>query len=185
MAAASDRDVWVGGLDARSNAFVEHWNGRAWRRVAIAGDPSLLLEDLDATPSGDAWLTGITPFLEDDRNAGVVQRWDGTSWQALGDPSLANPYGLGDIDYPAVSAVEGDRAWVAGWGSDPDTDVDMPLTLITGGQGTLMPTLPLGADTDFFDIDALNATSAWVVGARVQEFPTLTFFPIAERIDCT
>jgi hypothetical protein len=189
LAVVGDRDVWVAGLTAPSAPLVLHWNGRDWRRVPfpLPGAETFLPEDLDVTPQGTAWLAGERP-AEHLWTSALAARWDGTRWSIVYDALLAEPYASDGSDLTAISAADGDRAWLGGdaFESLPGNEFRaFPLTLLLDAQKPMlmMPPLPLViADTFLDDVAAVDATTAWVVGGSVEDDGTDT--PFIERVEC-
>lgn len=92
-------------------AVVRHWNGTAWRTVAVpVGTPVTI----DAVAPDDIWALGVSQnTVHRVHQATVAMHWDGTTWSAPRLPTFP-PVQSG---YPwvatAISAAGPQDAWVA------------------------------------------------------------------------
>ncbi len=105
VSARGPRDVWTVGsvrsIATRPAAL--HWDGERWANVPtarVAGDDAALL-GVAVAGARDAWAVGSAG------GTGLIERWDGTAWNAVPSPSLRN----GSLQ--AVSA-NGAEAWAVG-----------------------------------------------------------------------
>jgi len=92
VAAASSAQAWAVGSYPKAGAFeplLEHWNGAAWRQVAIPALPADAtggqLAGIAMAPRGRAWavgdcFTGIGAFT-------LILDWNGRSWQQIPSPN--------------------------------------------------------------------------------------------------
>jgi hypothetical protein len=91
--------------------LVEHWDGRAWRRVpsparAAAGE----LSSVTGTPSCGVWAAGDTGTrYGSGPSATLAVRWNGTGWNWVPSPS---PGGYTAFDGVAVASRC--RPWAVG-----------------------------------------------------------------------
>jgi hypothetical protein len=77
--ALSKNNVWaVGGtrLDRQIHAYVIHWDGSQWSRVASpTQSPGASLYGVGGTSPGNAWALGTKDYART-----LIQRWNGKSW---------------------------------------------------------------------------------------------------------
>jgi hypothetical protein len=92
---SSDNDVWAAGNDGN----MLHWNGKAWRRIAVPTGNDLL--GIWGASDKDVWAVG---------EAGIVIHWDGTAWTRVTSP-VPDSAALNDIWGSSASNIwaVGDR----------------------------------------------------------------------------
>ena len=165
ISALSDHDVWVGGDDAyvgekgelHTRPLLLHWDGRRWQHMQIPADPELEILAIDARGVDQVWITGYRAD-QDDRWTGVVEEWDGSTWHDLDQPKIVAPYGVaGQVSYTTISAVDAQSAWVGGDAGD------VPLTILASARESIMPPEPSPLSAVVYDIDAVDAKTAWAV----------------------
>jgi hypothetical protein len=170
LSAISDRDVWLGGNDA-AGPLVMHWDGRSWQHVQAPADPGLVILAIDAKSDDQVWIAGYHAD-ENDHWTGVVEEWDGSTWHDLDQPQIADPYGVDDqVSYTAISAVDAKSAWVGGGAGE------VPLTILASAPGSIMPPEPRPLSAVIYDIDAVDATTAWAVAFDSKS-------SVVERVQC-
>jgi hypothetical protein len=86
MAALSASDQWAVGVWGKS-ALVMHGNGSRWSRVTVPGQAGAELFQVAGTSPGNVWAFGN----RDDATAGVILRYNGTSWQSVPPPAGVVP----------------------------------------------------------------------------------------------
>jgi hypothetical protein len=86
MAALSGSDQWAVGVWGNS-ALVMHGNGSRWSRVTVPGQAGAELIQVAATSPGNVWAFGN----RDDGSAGMILRYDGSSWQSVPPPAGVVP----------------------------------------------------------------------------------------------
>src|SRR6202050_2360792 len=72
----SDADAGIGGA-----ALAEHWNGRAWRQVAVPRGGAGL-EGVAGLSAPRVWAVGARPAP-----SAFILRWNGRTWQRASAPS--------------------------------------------------------------------------------------------------
>ncbi|WP_433273783.1 hypothetical protein ACQPZF_19975 [Actinosynnema sp. CS-041913] len=116
------------------------WVDGAWRRVPFAGRPGAVTTvravEVDPLDGERAWAAGVETVPGTPWRRGVVQRWDGSHWQAV-------PVPTGLLD--ASSELTAVLPWVAGevlaFGVDHDRSGDRVLVLRYDGRTwTRVPT---------------------------------------------
>lgn len=95
LVAISQDDVWaVVYDDIGGGSSKVHWDGSTWTQVGKV-EPDIVLSYLDADRADDVWALSTS---------GVVERWDGQSWQRMFD----------DPRYASLAVVSPDDVWIAG-----------------------------------------------------------------------
>lgn len=114
-------DVWVvGDNDPGSTGthgtaiFTEHWDGHAWRTTPAAvpsGVMSANLLGVSALSPRDAWAVGAQQVLrgQESIEEGIIEHWDGKTWQAVKLPVEADEAYL-----PSITATGPDDVWAVG-----------------------------------------------------------------------
>jgi hypothetical protein len=107
----SPHDVWAAGwaditdstttepgggapVQSRSEALIEHWDGRTWQQIAVPGAADFQPSTVLARGPHDVWAAG---YAGDDQP--VVEHWDGHAWSQATLP-VSGLYG--EIDQIAV-----------------------------------------------------------------------------------
>jgi hypothetical protein len=185
VSAAAPDDAWAAGLysvydtvshTSQSSPLAEHWNGRAWTRVAAAqpgagnGSPSPLAEfSAVTTVSGrDAWAVGSdevqsTP-VPNERQVPLAEHWNGSAWQVSPTPDDGNA----DQLY-AVSAAGPDDVWAVGRYGNPGKTLTEHWNGVTW---TIVPSPSPGrvdgkADGVLLGVAVVSPRDAWAVGSYV------------------
>jgi hypothetical protein len=116
----STKDVWAVGWtstrDDTSRTLIEHWDGSRWSIVSSPnpGSGANSLFGVDATSGTDVWTVGSYS----DETGGfrsLVERWDGSTWQAAPAASAGPVASL----LSGVTTTDGSAVWVVGTSVDP------------------------------------------------------------------
>lgn len=94
--------------------LVEHWNGRAWKKVPTptpAGSTQAELLGVSAISSHDIWAVG-TYFRGGEYT--LVEHWDGTDWSQVRSPSPGRNGTEANASLVSVAAVSPTDAWAVG-----------------------------------------------------------------------
>jgi hypothetical protein len=130
--AVSADNVWAAGQALTGSGpdqpLVEHWDGRSWSVVTIAGAGSqdLLLDAVTTGPGGQVWTAGEADSPDGGGQPLIEHFTPGEGWQVAHVPALpgganwGNLYGL---------AVNDGTAWAVGTYVDPGTDNNNELVL--------------------------------------------------------
>jgi len=150
ITAVSARDLWAVGI-AADEPLVVHFDGKAWRRVAIPAvpGPQRVLNGVSAVSADDIWAVGSTG------NKTLTEHWNGTTWRQVPSPSPGPHPAL-----EAVAAISAGDVWATG----------------TTGRGTLIlhwngtawqrtPSLPGGHAAQLVAVSGTSASNVWAVGA--------------------
>ncbi len=108
------------GAKRKLGAWIEHWNGRAWRRVVVPEAVAKLLpaDGIGATSADDLWL-----FVP-----GKAAHWNGKHWGIMKIPSWVVMINRGGTISLTVSDFGPTDLWV-----------------ISGGAGSFKPFVPFAA----------------------------------------
>jgi hypothetical protein len=140
--------------------LIEHWNGTAWRSVAIPKHLNGFIAGVAATSATNAWAVGGGQTFS---GPPFILHWNGTAWRSVAIPG-PGPNDLTRI-LTGVAATSSRNAWAVGFSSDTDNGPDHTLTLHWNGTAWKRVKSP-----DPFGWSVLNgvaATStrnAWAVG---------------------
>jgi hypothetical protein len=146
IAAFAANDVWVVGSE-RNRPLIEHWDGRAWERIAGAV-PRGRLEDVAGSAATDVWAVGSRLGIGG-RRVPEVEHWDGGEWKATPAPSVR-------VGLRAVSAASPTEAWVLGKGNR--------LARWDGTSWRVTPIRGLGPGDLLTDVSADSSGDVWSVG---------------------
>jgi len=170
VTALTTGNVWAVGAYAGSAmgvTLVEHWDGTQWTVVPSPNvDPSTeanVLSGLAARAANDLWAVGFTaPSSEITVNArGLVEHWDGVSWQIV--PS-ANAVNRGTYLAMGATAAPND-VWAVGssYGSD---FLGQTFTEHWDGVSWQQMASPNPADSNSLGgVVAIGPADVWAVGS--------------------
>jgi hypothetical protein len=171
--ATSPQNAWAVGLYVsappgfHAHALTEHWNGRAWTRVAApapAGQTDIQLNGVAATSSSNAWAVGFF-----DTSGGlartVIEHWNGRAWKIQPSP---NPGSNSDF-LQSVTALSATDAWAVGDYSNSETT---EFTLVEHWNGTTWTRVPSpnpgGRNSaGLTGVAAVTPASIWAVGSTI------------------
>ena len=93
VGATSPSDAWVVGgviVNDAFHAFVSHWTGVSWHRVAVPAYPGeVILQDIAVNSLSDAWVVGrwFASTPAGSRRGAVIIHWNGTTWTRVAAPA--------------------------------------------------------------------------------------------------
>lgn len=181
VTALSSTDVWAVGYDVfygGQQSLALHWDGTAWSVIPTPtitqglGNPADdALNSITAISSHDIWAAGSFNY----GNQGLIEHWDGTSWNVVTSPApstVSNLYTLNSIAADASGHV-----WAVG------EDLNAGLPLIEQWTGTswvivsspLPPTIGSGERSSLSGVTVVSGTSAWAVGSYGASTPSNTY----------
>jgi len=107
VAATSPTDAWAVGLGGRTGTgLIEHWNGRLWSPVPVAGaGQGTELHAVAALSATSAWAVGEADY----GRTVLILRWNGAQWLRLASPATGDNSQL--LGVAATSATD---AWAVG-----------------------------------------------------------------------
>lgn len=151
--ARSSHDAWAVGQFAYvgqpSRSVLLHWDGSSWTDAAPAGS-NLRVTAVYQESARSVWVTGLTPYVEDERQQTKVLHWNGISWTDVTGP-------VGGLWANAITGDGKGNVWVSG---DPygyeGTALYWRLRngVWTSVAGDAVP----GGQTQAYDIEALAPT---------------------------
>ena len=92
------------------SAISEVWDGTAWSPVTASGTGTVL-NGVSALSSTDAWAAGTTLAAGSAPDAALIERWNGTTWQAAAAPQVPGATGT---DLYGIDAVADNNVWAVG-----------------------------------------------------------------------
>ncbi len=136
------------------------------------------LSAVSALPATDAWAVGGN-FGEGGPSAGLIERWDGTSWQIVANPS---PDSLG-----GVAALSATNVWAVGSHGSVSSNQEMVVKTVilhwNGTQWSIVSSPNPTASNTLHSVAALAADDVWAAGEMVTGSQTSQ--PLIERWDGT
>jgi hypothetical protein len=151
VTAISSTDAWAVGGNGKPKAF--HWNGTGWTEASPAAS-SGTLGGVDALSSTNVWAVGSVGI-----GPPMVQRWNGSSWQAVSSPNP--PGGRGSLN--AVSALSSTDIWAVG--NTIDGSLVHPLIEHWNGSAwSIVPAPRTNDELSLADVTAFGANDVWAVG---------------------
>ncbi len=169
VAVWSASDAWAGGVRAACfNAYekplAEHWDGSAWREVALPaysnevnGFASIAIDPAQPT---DVWAAGTDGSYgtTSSREYGLAMHWNGKHWKSylLSGVDSTAPYQLYGITVTPTG-----HAWAVGTGGNNGHAV---IYYWNGSVWTRVPA-PSPANSSLFSVSAISDDDVWTVGA--------------------
>ena len=159
---------YASGPHEGGRAFVQRWNGVAWRSVAIAdlaGTYGELLA-VDVAAPDDIWAVGLT---RGSAPGGAPQplavHFDGDAWRRVPTPTIPGP----SASFADVHVVAPDDVWAVGTRQPPASQGIGDRTLIEHWNGTEWTVVP-SPETDeqvhyLSAVDGSGPDDVWAVGA--------------------
>jgi hypothetical protein len=157
----SSTDVWaVGDFFTQTNggAFILHWNGSAWSRVAGARGGIGGLQAVSAISPSDAWAVG---------GSNLIEHWDGHAWSVVAAPAT----GLHGGDLQGVTAISSTDVWAVGSSFDSKFRSHSVILHWDGTSWSVSPSPKTGPSSSLVGVSAASANDVWAVG---QDFPSST-----------
>ncbi len=149
-----------------SKTLIEHWNGRAWKRVpspspagSHGGDSSTLAAVAAARPSS-AWAVG-SYSRPGTYSKTLVMHWDGRAWKQVPSPDP----GRSGSSLNAVAITQSDGAWAVG--DAGGATVDHALIERWNGRAwkqVASPRPPRSRGSLLEGVTAAGSSNAWAVG---------------------
>ena len=161
-------DAWASGnafsARGRERALIEHWDGTAWRPVAL---PRPLphhqdsLEAIAGTSPANIWAVGS--FEDRGTLRGMAMHWNGITWRVLRMHSPPRQ----NVILNGLTVTPGSHAWATGYLSRNARDTG----LIEHWNGTSWRPAHLPIRAEFMDaIASTPQTGAWALGQGFGRF---------------
>ncbi len=176
VAAVSPRDAWAVGQflppGGRYHAFVEQWNGSAWREVPIPhpGGPRgyETLDAVSALSPRNVWAVG--DYQRGRLYHTLILHWNGSRWRRVPSPTLAPRH---ESLVKGVVVLGRNNAWAVG--SYPGKHADRPLTEHWDGHGWHVVTAPSTSSFNLLvAVSAASPTDVWAAGLDLGGIPAKT-----------
>ncbi|MEV5752669.1 hypothetical protein AB0L00_33055 [Actinoallomurus sp. NPDC052308] len=166
VAAGGPKDAWLigGTYDSRTQVaqgYVQRWNGRQWRRMALPrlGD-NWLLSGMAVRNSHDVWAAGTDFGNSQGREHLVLLHWNGRTWKRLKEPAIGDRW---TRRVAAVRALSANDVWVVGAGQAGSRGGSrLPIMLHWNGHKWSSTPVPDGSG-EINDV-VKNGRSVWAVG---------------------
>jgi alpha-tubulin suppressor-like RCC1 family protein len=180
VAAGSATDAWAVGasdaLSANSQPLAEHWDGHAWRTVAVpmpAGAAGAQLDGVDEVSSGDVWAVGnMTTSAGAERT--LIEHFDGTAWAVVPSPDPRTGPGASD-ELKGIGGTSAGDLWAVGEYSDGQ-NFNAMLFVHWDGTAWSFVKEPAALHNSAFGnaVTVLSPTDAWAVGENGLRTATLS-----------
>ncbi|WP_152563807.1 hypothetical protein [Actinomadura welshii] len=158
VTATSPRNAWtfVTG-DLHERIVAQHWNGRAWREVAVPAELPGEIREASATSASNAWAVGDSDSAS---RGSYALRWNGRKWV------VAQQRATGVVS--GVTAAGPNQAWVF---SDGRRDAGVGTWHFDGRRWTQVQ-LPYGIQ----QASAVSARDIWAVGNSAYSFKVIVHY---------
>jgi hypothetical protein len=167
VAATSASNAWAVGLigpgpgqPSSTIPLIEHWNGKAWRRVRFP-EPAAggQFAAVAASSASNVWAVGHTGATsEGDGQTTLIEHWNGKHWSVVPSPSPADVFSYLD----GVAVTGPDNAWADGVTNAGTVDSSL-IEHWNGKRWSVVPSPNPTGDTNLLSI-AASRTDAWAVG---------------------
>lgn len=167
VTALSARNIWAVGdwsyASGTGGALVEHWNGTAWKIIAVPTNRTFLLQSVSAVAANDIWATGER--MLNGHVATLALHWNGTAWRVVGTPNRGvakNNFLLG-----GVAAISSTNAWAVGSYNAGTEAAPSFRTLVLHWNGTRWSAVASpnrGQSNLYGGVSGTAANNIWAVG---------------------
>lgn len=171
VSARSATDAWAVGTyyTPRSQALVEHWNGRSWTQVPSPAAGDLL--GVSTASATDAWAVGWLDATGSDPNKTLSLRWDGTSWAKVPSPSpgrtACSECSTPANELAAVAITSPSNGWAVGEYLTSGGSKVAAMTQHWNGTRWARVANPGGTTYSYlFGVSMVSATDGWAVGGN-------------------
>jgi len=165
VSATSARNAWAVGGIGLGQALIMHWNGKTWKRTALARHPGAsFLTGVAATTAANAWAVGSTS-----RGGPAILHWNGKQWsRAAIPPPAGKPYLL-----TGVAALSSSNAWAVGFTTDPSHSTTTVILHWNGSKWIRVKSpnpFPGGEGNGLLGVSSSSAHNVWAVGGGFSGF---------------
>lgn len=147
------------GETTSARTLIEHWNGRAWKRVpSPTPGPESFLLGVAAISARNIWAVGQIG----DNGPGtrtLIEHWNGRTWKRVPSPTPA-PGG----DFYSVAATSARNVWAVGHVGINNVNLKTLIEHWNGRIWTRVPSPTPGRAAVLQGVAATSARSAWAVG---------------------
>ena len=165
LSATSARNAWAVGGIGLNHALILHWNGKTWKRTALAPHQGAsFLTGVAATTAANAWAVGSTST-----GGPAILHWNGKQWsRASIPPPAGKPYRL-----TGVAALSTSNAWAVGFTTDLSRSTTTVILHWNGSKWNRVKSpnpFPGGEGNGLLGVGASSGRSTWAVGAGFSGF---------------
>jgi hypothetical protein len=161
VATLSPNDAWAVGAystggTGRGHPLAEHWNGTAWKIVALPDVGPAELNAVVAIASDDVWAVGWAGGRT------LAMHWDGNAWSRVASPNRGAAVNrLADVDAAGPNDV-----WAAGTVESGQPFVGKTVAIHWNGKkwSRTPSDTPSSGDT-VTGVAAIGSSTAWMVGS--------------------
>jgi hypothetical protein len=166
----SSTDLWTVGSDypggdtQNQHGLIEHFDGQAWSRVAVAANEpgNAALTAVSSVSATNAWAVGYS------RDTGalfhpLIEVWNGSSWTLVSGAAFP---GTGFDRLEAVAALASNDVWILGSSGRHPKPV---FEHWDGTSFTIVPQAANGFDSIMYGIAAVASNDIWAVGSQGAE----------------
>jgi hypothetical protein len=160
--------------------YADYWNGTAWSETALPNpDPGVTLMRAVSCPAANLCFAGGAGALVShgaEYDASVLERWNGTSWKVVPDPTLPGTpkSGLTITGLQGLSCASADECWASGgWLYDPGPQAEPTKGGALGYQwdgqqwtGVRITDLKYAKAGDLYGISCPAPTMCMAIGAQ-------------------
>lgn len=176
--ARTAKDAWAVGFNTPDGnglwaAYAQRWDGHQWREVDA--DPGLATSQANAVSARtgkDAWIVGEATKTPGGALVPLIERWNGSGWQAMPGAPISPKCEAGLASVTAVSASD---VWAAGTQNCARSKA--LLEHWDGSQWTKTPSpAPKGAYVAINGVTAISSDDVWAIGSTYHlQQPSKTF----------
>ena len=166
VSAVSSTDAWAVGtawIDHAADPVILRWNGTAWSIADALPSRHHHYPDLRsivALGADDVWAAGrLKDYGSTPDSTPLILHWDGSAWQQIEVPALADA-----VTLDAIAADHAGDVWTVG-ASYPASGPVQPFTERWDGTQWLVVDTPAFADdSQLLGVSVLASDDAWAVG---------------------
>jgi len=155
----------------RARTLILHWDGVAWQQVASPNPDSVqnLLVAVDGLAANDLWAVGNvgTDGYGGDTVAGVMLRWNGSSWTQVALPGGSGwQTGYSTRKLHDIAVVASNDVWAVGTAFSFSKFSFVPYFVHWNGQSWVEGTLPNPGMGALRTVAALSGTKVYAFGGE-------------------
>jgi hypothetical protein len=166
VVATSAKNAWAVGFYFNSKgdteALIEHWNGKAWRRKPSPNrGRSSDLAAVAATSASNAWAVG--KYFNGTAERTLIEHWNAGAWTVKTSPNRGSSTAGNELS--GVAAISAKRAWVVGDFS-PGTTFHTLVERWHGKAWKVRRSPHPGSFSNLNGVAATSRTDVWAVGGH-------------------
>src|SRR3954454_18785093 len=144
-----------------SQALIEHWDGKKWKKVSVKSPPGASLAAVDARSANDIWAVGRMGQNGAERT--LIERWNGKAWTVVPSPNRGTDSTPNVLT--GVAALSAANVWAVGYISGSDNRRSSLTLHWNGNAWSIVPSPQPGShQTALASVAGGKATDVWAVG---------------------